>query len=146
MDDIDGFLNSIKKTFNKTFKKGEDGSKELELNTVSKELPATGLVVDNPFLEYALDRRFLAYGRCYLIYGKKGCSKTTLLFELMKIFQAAGGICFWVETERAPDFDYMKLQGVDPDRVVYHSPETLEEALTLCKSIIEQIPKFDPEG
>lgn len=141
--DFDAYLKSIKGSFNKTFKANDVN---LELNPVSKELPATGIVLDNPLLEYCFDRRFMAYGRCYLVYGKKGCSKTTLLFDLAKIFQKAGGRMFWIETESAPDFDYMKKQGVDPDLVHYHNPRSLEEALTLCKTIIENIPKFDPEG
>jgi recombination protein RecA len=140
--DMEAYLNSIKKDFGKAFKEAAG----LELNTVSKELPPTGIKLHNPFIEYAFDRRFIAYGRCYLIYGKKGCSKTTLLFELAKIFQREGGKFFWVETENAPDFDYMRLQGVDPENVIYHNPKSLEEALTLIKTMIENIPKFDPDG
>jgi len=141
--DFDSYINGIKKDFNKVYKGVET---TLELNTVDKELPPTGIVLDNPLLEYAFDRRFMAYGRCYLIYGKKGCSKTTLLFELGKIFQRAGGRMIWVETENAPDFDYMRSQGLDPTKVLYHNPKSLEEALTLIKKMIENIPKFDPEG
>jgi len=132
--DFEGYLNSIKKNFGKTFK---SDNVNLELNTVDKELPPTGIVLDNPLLEYAFDRRFMAYGRCYLVYGKKGCSKTTMLFDLAKVFQKAGGKMFWVETESAPDFNYMRLQGVDDKNVIYHNPRSLEEALTLCKYIIE---------
>ena len=117
--DFDAYFNSVKKGFEKTFK---SGGVTLELNTVDKELPPTGIILDNPLLEYAFDRRFMAYGRCYLVYGKKGCSKTTMLFDLAKIFQKAGGRMIWVETENAPDFRYMELQGVDPTMVHYHNP------------------------
>jgi RecA/RadA recombinase len=136
--DFEGYINSIKKSFGKTFK---TEAVNLELNTVDKELPPTGIVLDNPLMEYAFDRRFMAYGRCYLIYGKKGCSKTTLLFDLAKVFQRAGGKFFWIETENAPDFRYMELQGVDPKHVIYHNPKSLEEALTLCKIIIQNYAK-----
>jgi recombination protein RecA len=136
--DFDSYINTIKKNFGKTFKAE---AVNLELNTVDKELPPTGIQLDNPLLEYAFDRRFMAYGRCYLIYGKKGCSKTTLLFDLAKVFQKAGGKFFWIETENAPDFRYMELQGVDPKGVHYHNPKSLEEALTLCKIIIENYAK-----
>jgi RecA/RadA recombinase len=137
--DFEGYLNSIKKGFGKTFK---TEAVNLELNTVDKELPPTGIVVDNPLMEYALDRRFMAYGRCYLVYGKKGCSKTTLLFDLAKTFQKAGGKMFWIETENAPDFRYMELQGVDPKGVIYHNPKSIEEALTLAKMAIENYSKY----
>jgi recombination protein RecA len=140
--DFDAYLSGVKKGFNKAYK-GVEAT--LDLNTVDKELPPTGIILDNPLLEYAFDRRFMAYGRCYLIYGKKGCSKTTLLFELGKIFQREGGKMIWVETENAPDFDYMRSQGLDPENVIYHNPKSLEEALTLIKTMIENIPKFDPD-
>jgi RecA/RadA recombinase len=135
---IDSLLGAVKKSFGKTFK---SEAVNLDLNTVDKELPPTGIVLDNPLMEYAFDRRFMAYGRCYLVYGKKGCSKTTLLFDLAKVFQKAGGYMFWIETESAPDFRYMELQGVDPTKVVYHNPRGIEEALTLCKMIIENYSK-----
>ena len=48
---------------------------------------------------------------------------------------------FWIETENAPDFRYMELQGVDPKGVIYHNPKGIEEALTLCKMIIENYAK-----
>lgn len=137
--DFDAYLNSIKKGFGKTFK---TEAVNLDLNTVDKELPPTGIVLDNPLLEYAFDRRFMAYGRCYLLYGKKGCSKTSLLFDMAKTFQKAGGKMFWIETENAPDFRYMELQGVDPTGVIYHNPKSLEEALTLCKITIENYAKY----
>ena len=137
--DFEGYINSIKKSFGKTFK---TEAVNLELNTVDKELPPTGIVLDNPLMEYAFDRRFMAYGRCYLVYGKKGCSKTTLLFDLAKVFQRAGGKFFWIETENAPDFRYMELQGVDPKQVIYHNPKGIEEALTLCKITIENYAKY----
>lgn len=137
--DFEGYLNSIKKSFGKTFK---TQAVNLDLNTADKELPPTGIVVDNPLMEYAFDRRFMAYGRCYLVYGKKGCSKTTLLFDLAKTFQRAGGKFFWIETENAPDFRYMELQGVNPQSVIYHNPKSIEEALTLCKLTIENYAKY----
>ena len=137
--DLEGYLASIKKSFGKTFK---TESVNLELNTVDKELPPTGIVLDNPLLEYAFDRRFMAYGRCYLLYGKKGCAKTSMLFDMAKTFQRAGGKMIWVETENAPDFRYMERQGVDPAGVIYHNPKSLEEALTLCKISIENYAKY----
>jgi RecA/RadA recombinase len=140
--DIEKLLNGVKKDFKKVFK---DEADNLELNTVDKELPPTGIVLDNPLMEYVFDRRFVAYGRCYLVYGKKGCAKTSFLFELAKTFIRAGGHFIWVETENAPDFRFMELQGCDPKKVIYHNPKSLEEALTLIKVIIENIPKADPD-
>lgn len=139
---IEDFLEGIKKDFGKAFKSKDKESPVLDLKPVSQQLPPHGLIIDNPLMEFALDRRFLAWGRCYLSYAKKGNGKTTMLFDAMKIVQKAGGLAFWIETENAPDFDYMRYQGVDPDKVQYFNPKTLEEATTVCLNIAENLPKL----
>jgi RecA/RadA recombinase len=112
----------------------------------SEEKPAIGLIVDNPALEYILDRRFLAYGRFYLVYGKKSSSKTSLFYEIAKIFQKNNGKVIWLETENAIDLDYAKSQGVDLDSVMLIHPQTLEEALSIAESFIRNLSKLDPDG
>jgi len=127
-------LSKIKVDFGKKFKNRASGS--LELNTAADTDPVTGLVVDNPLLEFLLDRMFIAYGRAYLLFGKKSCGKTSFLFELAKHFIAAKGVFFWIETERAADLDYMRRQGVNEDQCIFEQPNNLEEAVTLIRTII----------
>jgi len=138
---LEGFLKETQKNLEKRFKTSESRFE------IAKDIkPATGLVIDNPQLEYILDRRFLAYGRAYLVYGKKGNAKTSLFFDLAKMVQKAGGYAFWFESERADDRDYMRKQGVDPDRTVIIHPDSLEQALTSIISTIQSLDKLDPTG
>lgn len=130
----------------KDFKKKYGRERSLEIESGSTAPPATGLIVDNPLLEYILDRRFMAYGRCYLTYGKKGCSKTTLFLNVAKMVQEAGGDVYWIETEDAADLDYAKSQGVDLDRLIMPKVSSLQEALTVIEGIIKNLPKAYPEG
>lgn len=139
---IQDLLALTKKDFQKKFSK----DRELEIEFAEDVNPATGLIVDNPMLEYALDRRFLAYGRCYLNYGKKGCSKTSLFLNFAKMFQQAGGDVVWIETEKAADLDYARRQGVDLKRLVMPKCDTLQEALTTAEAVIRNLPKAYPEG
>lgn len=135
-------ISSVQKEFKKKY--GKERALEIEMG--DEVPPATGLIVDNPLLEYILDRRFLPYGRCYLTYGKKGCSKTTLFLNLAKMVQQAGGDVVWIETEKAADLDYAKKQGVDLTRLIMPKVDSLQEALTVAEDFIKALPKAYPDG
>lgn len=141
MIDISKFLQSTEKQFRKKF-----SDSETEFSLAKDLKPATGLIVDNPLFEFILDRRFLAYGRFYLAYGKKGSSKTSIFFDLAKLFQRNKGIVIWLETEHADDRDYAAKQGVDMDNLIVQHPKSLEEGLSLAEMYIRNLPKEDPDG
>jgi recombination protein RecA len=134
-------LETTAKQFKKKFK-----DSDTEFRLAKDEKPVNGLVVDNPLFEYILDRRFIAYGRFYLAYGKKGSSKTSLFFDIAKLFQRNGGGVLWLETENAADLDYARKQGVDIEQLQLIHPQTLEEALNIAELYIRNLPKVDPEG
>lgn len=138
---LENLLDFTKKQFQKKFKQSD-----AEFRIADKVAPPTGIIVDNPLLEFILDRRFLAYGKCYLLYGKKGNSKTTLLFDLFKLFQKHGGDAIWIETERAADLDYAASQGVDTKRLAMPEVHSLQEALTTVELLIKNLPKAYPDG
>ena len=131
----------VKSKFEKKFK-----NSDTTFQKASEEKPPTGLIIDNPLLEYILDRRFLAYGRFYLTFGRKGASKTSLFYDLCKVFQRNNGKVVWIETEHAIDLDYAKLQGVDLESVVLCHPTTLEEALNMAEGWIRSLKDVDPDG
>lgn len=138
---INDLLSLIQKDFKKKYK---DDAPSIRI--ADDVAPVTGLVVDNPLLEFILDRRFLAYGRCYLTYGKKGCSKTSLFFYLAKLFQENGGDVIWIETEKAADLDYARKQGVDTSRLIIPEVNSLQEALTTAELVIKNLPKAYPNA
>jgi recombination protein RecA len=140
---LQALLDKTKTTFTKKYK-----DTNVKFQLANKELPPTGLIIDNPGLEHALDRRFIAYGRCYLLYGKKGNSKTSLLFDLFKLFINNGGDAIWIETEHAGDLDYARKQGIDVDgeHFTIQQPATLEEGLTLAKDYIKNYTGLYPDG
>lgn len=117
----------------------------VEFYIASEVPPLTGLVVNNPLLEYILDRRFIPWGRFILVYGPKGSSKTTLFFELAKIFQVNGGEAIWLEAENAADMDYAKSQGVDTTRLGLIKINSLEEGLNTLGCLINNYQLEDPE-
>lgn len=118
----------------------------IEIRPASEEPPPLGLIVNNPLLEYLLDRRFIAYGRFVLVYGKKSSSKTSLFFDWAKIFQSVGGDVLWIETEHAADLTYAAKQGVDLARLSIVHPSSLEEGLGVAEAAIRNMPKAYPDG
>ena len=138
---INDLLELIKKDFKKKYK---DDAPQVRI--ADHVPPANGLVVDNPLFEYILDQRFLAYGRCYLTYGKKGCSKTSLFFYLAKLFQQNGGDVVWIETEKAADLAYARKQGVDTSKLIMPEVDSLQQALTVAETTIRSLPKAYPNG
>lgn len=142
---IEDFLKKSQAQFKKNYKDSETTP-----IFADKEKPANGLIVDNPLLEFILDRRFLVYGRAYLIYGKKGNAKTSSFYDLAKTVQKNGGLnnglVIYLETEHAVDLDYAKKQGVDLSRMVIEHPESLEQAFTKIISYLKNLSELDPEG
>lgn len=127
--------------------KSKNKESEVAFRMAKDEKPATGLIVDNPLFEFLLDRRFLAYGRFYLTYGAKSSSKTSLFYDLAKLFQANGGDVIWLETEHAADIDYAARQGVklDDSFALIH-PKSLEDALDISEQFIRNMPVVYEDG
>lgn len=143
---IEDLLALVQKGFERRHGKPKSVDDKLQVEFGDEVAPATGLIVDNPLLEYVLDRRFLAYGRCYLTYGRKGNSKTSLFLNLATMFQQAGGYVVWIETEKAADLDYAAKQGVDLKRIIVPKVETLQEALSFAEEYIKNLPTAFPDG
>lgn len=137
---IQELLKATESQFKKKFK-----TSDTEFKFADAERPPTGVMVDNPLFEFILDRQFMAFGRFYLTYGKKGSCKTSLFFDLAKTFQRNGGEVVWLETENAADLDYARKQGVDTSKMVLQHPANLEEALNLAEMYIRNLPKVDPD-
>lgn len=127
------------------FKKKYKGA-EVEFGFAADRDPLIGLVLDDPLLEYICDRRYLAYGRCYLVYGEKGSSKSTLGYHLLKVVQQKGGVGILIDTENGADLEYIGKQGVDLSKLIFHQTETAEQGFDLALSYAQKMPIAFPEG
>jgi len=145
MSSNDDIFKKLVETTEKQFTKKHKDT-EVKFAYACDEKPPTGLIVDNPLLEFVLDRRYMAYGRFYLLYGHKGSCKTSLFYDFAKMFQRNNGKVIWLETENAIDLDYAKNQGVDLSSVFLVHPPSLEAAINLSEMYIRNLSKMDPEG
>lgn len=144
---IHKLLELNQKKFEKKFK--ESDAKAILAKDVK---PLDGIVLDNPLLEFLVDRRILPFGRCVLIYGPKGASKTSLLLDLFKLVQnppgsQSKGEAIWIETEQAKDLDYAKKQGVDINRLVIEDQcADIKEWFAKALGYVIEMPNAFPEG
>ncbi|GIV60362.1 MAG: protein RecA [Rhodothermaceae bacterium] len=87
-------------------------------------------------LDAALGVGGVPRGRIIEIYGPESSGKTTLATHIMAEAQRLGGICAFIDAEHAFDPNYAKQLGVDIDNLLVSQPDTGEDALNICDTLV----------
>ncbi len=87
-------------------------------------------------LDYALGVGGLPRGRIVEIFGPESSGKTTLSLHVVAEAQKLGGICAFIDAEHAMDPDYARKLGVNIDELLISQPDTGEQALEICESLV----------
>ena len=87
-------------------------------------------------LDIALGIGGLPMGRIIEIYGPESSGKTTLTLELIAQAQKKGKICAFIDAEHALDPVYAKKLGVQVENVFISQPDTGEQALDICETLV----------
>ena len=87
-------------------------------------------------LDIALGIGGLPMGRIIEIYGPESSGKTTLTLELIAQAQKKGKICAFIDAEHALDPVYAKKLGVQVGNVFISQPDTGEQALEICETLV----------
>lgn len=88
-------------------------------------------------LDLALGIGGVPKGRVIEIYGPESSGKTTLVSHIMANVQKSGGMAAFVDTEHALDPAYAKKIGVDVDNLLVSQPDSGEEALNICETLVQ---------
>ena len=75
-------------------------------------------------------------GRIIEIYGPESSGKTTLMLHVIANAQQAGGIAAFIDAEHALDPGYARRLGVDLEQLLVSQPDSGEEALTICETLV----------
>jgi len=75
-------------------------------------------------------------GRVVEIYGPESSGKTTLATHIMAEAQRIGGTCAFIDAEHAFDPKYGAQLGVDTDNLLVSQPDTGEDALDICETLV----------
>jgi recombination protein RecA len=87
-------------------------------------------------LDMALGVGGLAKGRVIEIYGPESSGKTTLTLHAIAEAQKAGGVAAFIDAEHAFDALYARRLGVDIDNLLVSQPDTGEQALDICETLV----------
>ncbi len=87
-------------------------------------------------LDFALGVGGFPRGRIIEIYGPESSGKTTVALHTIAEAQKGGGIAAFIDAEHALDPVYAKALGVDIDELYISQPDTGEQALEICESLV----------
>jgi recombination protein RecA len=104
------------------------GSKE----TMQIEAVSTGSLG----LDIALGIGGLPRGRIVEIFGPESSGKTTLALHAIAEAQKIGGTAAFIDAEHALDPVYAKKLGVNIDELIVSQPDTGEQALEICDTLV----------
>jgi recombination protein RecA len=103
-------------------------------NQPAAEIPviSTGCIQ----LDIALGVGGIPRGRIIEIYGPESSGKTTLTLHCIAEAQKAGGVAAFIDAEHAFDASYARKLGVDIDSLLVSQPDTGEQALDICETLV----------
>ena len=104
------------------------GDKEIE----QIDVISTGCLT----LDMALGVGGLPKGRIIEIYGPESSGKTTVALHAIAYCQKEGGLAAFIDAEHALDAVYAKALGVKTDELYISQPDTGEQALDICESLV----------
>lgn len=96
-------------------------------------------------LDRALGGGF-AVGRASEVFGAEGAGKSALVHRLIRSVQDAGGTVVHIDSEVSLDPSKMKQLGIDPRRLVYVTPKTIEETWDVIWDVIATLRKKPPKA
>ena len=105
-----------------------------------KEWISTGL----PELDYAIGGGW-PVGRISEVFGPEETGKTALVHLGIKSVQLQGGFAEIFDFERSTDESKMRQQNIDPDRLIYHRPDCIEDAQDILSSSLKKYIKKPPK-
>src|SRR6202163_3379207 len=125
---LDAALSQIERNFGKgSIMRLGKNDKTMDIDTVS-----TGSLG----LDIALGIGGLPRGRVVEIYGPESSGKTTLALHTVAEAQKKGGICAFIDAEHALDPIYARKLGVNIDELLISQPDTGEQALEICDTLV----------
>lgn len=124
---LDVALASIEKQFGKgsIMKYGADSKMDVQV------IPTGSFALD-----LALGVGGLPRGRVIEIYGPESSGKTTLAIHTVSEAQKTGGLAAFIDAEHAFDPEYAKRIGVNLDDLLISQPDTGEQALEICETLV----------
>ena len=124
---LDAAMAQIEKQFGQGAVMRLGDKSQVEIDTI----PTGALTLD-----IALGIGGLPRGRIIEIYGPESSGKTTVALHCVAEAQKMGGTCAFIVAEHALDPVYAGNIGVDVDNLLLSQPDTGEQALEICETLV----------
>ena len=124
---LDAAMAQIEKQFGQGAVMRLGDKSQVEIDTI----PTGALTLD-----IALGIGGLPRGRIIEIYGPESSGKTTVALHCVSEAQKMGGTCAFIDAEHALDPVYAGNIGVDVDNLLLSQPDTGEQALEICETLV----------
>ena len=125
-------LNSTIAMIEKQYGKGSIMKLGDETVNAGLEVISTGCLS----LDLALGVGGVPRGRIMEIYGPESSGKTTIALHIIAEAQRQGGVAAFIDAEHALDAVYARALGVKTDELYISQPDTGEQALDICESLV----------
>jgi len=124
---LDLAVSQIKKDFGETaiMRMGDEHRVDVDV------IPTGNLLIDR-----ALGVGGFPRGRIVEVYGPESSGKTTLTLTAIAQAQKRGGLAAFIDVEHALDPQYAKKLGVNLDDLLVSQPNSGEEALQICETLV----------
>jgi len=100
------------------------------------QVAVEGISTGSLSLDLAIGGRGLPRGRVVEIFGPESSGKTTLALHITANAQKEGGVAAFIDAEHAMDPAYSRKLGVDLDELLVSQPDTGEQALDICETLV----------
>lgn len=78
-------------------------------------------------------------------FGEASTAKTVFATHILKDAQSKGYYSMLVDSENAYNSDFARKLGLDPEKLIYAAPDTLEECFQVIEDTIKTIRESDPD-
>lgn len=102
----------------------------------NKKLNVESISTGSIDLDLALGIGGVPRGRIVEIYGPESSGKTTVALHIIAEAQRIGGEAAFIDVEHALDPVYAKNLGVDINNLIVSQPDTGEQALEICETLV----------
>ena len=116
---------------------------------LSDEIPDLGFVSTG---SYAINKvisgdytRGIPVGMITQFYGEASTAKTVFATHILKEAQAQGYYSMLVDSENAYNAEFAEHLGLDPKKLIYAAPETLEDCFQVIEDTILAIRESDAD-
>ena len=116
---------------------------------LSEQVPDLGFVSTG---NYALNKiisgdytKGIPIGMITQFHGESSTAKTVFATHILKEAQVKGYYSILVDSENAYNSEFAQSLGIDPKKLIYSAPETLEDSFQVLEDTILAIRETDPD-